>query len=146
MVAVDSVSETSFGNLEFPNTEFRYISSPLIQTYYSEVPDYMGTFYKLRYSNTNTYERSLFWWRKGKGSQVPCEFIHTTWSFSGRDHLSGQNKGLSLAGSSLRMREETYLIVTRNEISNKLFFFSFFVFVFIGLHPWHMEVPRLGVK
>ena len=146
MVAVDSVPETSFGNLEFPNTEFKYISSPLIQTYYSEVPDYMGTFYKLRYSNANTLERSLFWWRKGKGSQVPCEFIHTTWSFSGRDQLSGQNKGLSLAGSSLRMREETYLIVTRNEISNKLFFFSFFHFIFIGLHPWHMEVPRLGVK
>ena len=22
----------------------------------------------------------------------------------------------------------------------------FFFFVFLGLHPWHMEVPRLGVK
>ena len=22
----------------------------------------------------------------------------------------------------------------------------FFVFVFLRLHPWHMEVPRLGVK
>jgi len=26
------------------------------------------------------------------------------------------------------------------------FFFFFFVFVFLGLHPWHMEVPRLGVE
>ena len=26
-----------------------------------------------------------------------------------------------------------------------LFFFSFF-FCFLGPHPWHMEVPRLGVR
>ena len=27
------------------------------------------------------------------------------------------------------------------------FFFSFFgLFVFLGLHPWHMKVPRLGVE
>ena len=26
------------------------------------------------------------------------------------------------------------------------FFFSFFFFVFLGLYPWHMEVPRPGVK
>ena len=25
------------------------------------------------------------------------------------------------------------------------FLLLFFVFVFLGLHPWHMEVPRLGV-
>ena len=24
--------------------------------------------------------------------------------------------------------------------------FSFFFFCFSGMHPWHMEVPRLGVK
>ena len=24
--------------------------------------------------------------------------------------------------------------------------FSFFLFVFLGLHPWPMEVPRLGVE
>ena len=23
---------------------------------------------------------------------------------------------------------------------------DFFFFVFLGLHPWHIEVPRLGVK
>ena len=23
---------------------------------------------------------------------------------------------------------------------------SFFFFVFLGPHPWHMEVPRLGVE
>ena len=23
---------------------------------------------------------------------------------------------------------------------------SFLFFVFLGLHPWHMEVPRLGVE
>ena len=26
------------------------------------------------------------------------------------------------------------------------FFLSFFFFVFLGLNPWHVEVPRLGVK
>ena len=26
------------------------------------------------------------------------------------------------------------------------FFFFFGLFVFLGLHPWHMEVPRLGVQ
>ena len=26
------------------------------------------------------------------------------------------------------------------------FLFSFFLFCFLGLHPCHMEVPRLGVK
>ena len=26
-----------------------------------------------------------------------------------------------------------------------LFCFLFFFFVFLGPHPWHMEVPRLGV-
>ena len=35
-------------------------------------------------------------------------------------------------------------------ISDKIDFFSHFfkifvVVVFLGLHPWHMEVPRLGV-
>ena len=24
--------------------------------------------------------------------------------------------------------------------------YSPFVYLFLGLHPWHMEVPRLGVK
>ena len=24
--------------------------------------------------------------------------------------------------------------------------FLFFFFVFLGLYPWHMEVPRLGVE
>ena len=30
--------------------------------------------------------------------------------------------------------------------SSFFFFFFFFSFVFLGLHLWHMEVPRLGVK
>ena len=31
---------------------------------------------------------------------------------------------------------------------NHIWFFVFFcfVFVFLGLHTWHMEVPRLGVE
>ena len=31
----------------------------------------------------------------------------------------------------------------RNSYSNKILFYFF---VFLRLHPWHMEVPRLGVK
>ena len=27
-----------------------------------------------------------------------------------------------------------------------LLLFSFFFFVYLGPHPWHMEVPRLGVE
>jgi len=27
-----------------------------------------------------------------------------------------------------------------------LLFFFFFFFCFLGPHPWHMEVPRLGVQ
>ena len=26
------------------------------------------------------------------------------------------------------------------------FFFFVFVFVFVGPHPWHIEVPRLGME
>ena len=29
---------------------------------------------------------------------------------------------------------------------NFLFFFFFFFLVYLGQHPWHMEVPRLGVE
>ena len=29
---------------------------------------------------------------------------------------------------------------------NCFLFFFFLFFVFLGLHPWHMEVPRLGVE
>ena len=30
--------------------------------------------------------------------------------------------------------------------AHNFFFLSFFLFVFLGLHSWHMEVPRLGVE
>lgn len=33
-----------------------------------------------------------------------------------------------------------------NIISNKGFFFSLVFLLFLGLLPWHMEVPRLGVQ
>ena len=32
-----------------------------------------------------------------------------------------------------------------NEIENGCYFF-FFLLAFLGLHPWLMEVPRLGVQ
>ena len=38
----------------------------------------------------------------------------------------------------------------RREFSFYLFIYLFYLFVFLGLHPhlhpWHMAVPRLGVK
>ena len=27
-----------------------------------------------------------------------------------------------------------------------LLYFFIYLFVFLGLHPWHMEIPRLGVQ
>ena len=32
------------------------------------------------------------------------------------------------------------------EISSYVLLFSYFLFVFLGLHPWPIEVPRLGVE
>ena len=32
------------------------------------------------------------------------------------------------------------------ENSQKLHFFLFCFFCFLGLHPWHMKVPRLGME
>ena len=31
-------------------------------------------------------------------------------------------------------------------ISIRLYFILFYLSIFLGLHPWHVEVPRLGVK
>ena len=41
------------------------------------------------------------------------------------------------------LKFEFYMIVTKYY---SLFDFFFFFFGFPGLHLWHMEVPRLGVK
>ena len=52
---------------------------------------------------------------------------------------------LSLPGSSERKLSSSY----RNaEYFSFLFsfFFLFFLLIFLGLHPRHMEVPRLGVQ
>ena len=35
-----------------------------------------------------------------------------------------------------------YLVTAFSRILHLIFFFVFF----LGLHPWHMEVPRLGVE
>ena len=34
----------------------------------------------------------------------------------------------------------------RTRILTQVFFFFFVFLSFLGLHPWHMEVPRLGVE
>jgi len=44
---------------------------------------------------------------------------------------------LSWLGGGARFQRFTQLVN---------FSFFLFLFVFLGLHPWHMEVPRLGVK
>ena len=40
------------------------------------------------------------------------------------------------------------LLITSSEQIHTtfFFFFLFFLLVFLGLHPWHMEVSRLGVE
>ena len=45
---------------------------------------------------------------------------------------------ISLSGNHFEVGSETRLRECKNDT---LFYF----FVFLGLHPWHMEVPRLGV-
>ena len=35
---------------------------------------------------------------------------------------------------------------TATQATEVRFFFFFFCLVFLGVHPWHMEVTRLGVK
>ena len=32
-----------------------------------------------------------------------------------------------------------------SQLSFLIDFYLFFIFVLLGPHPWHMEVPRLGV-
>ena len=42
------------------------------------------------------------------------------------------------------VREGSKIVLTRLSLSLSLFFFFFFL-CFLGLHPKHVEVPRLGV-
>ena len=49
------------------------------------------------------------------------------------------------ANSSAKQGGEAGLDPTLPERPDFLFLFFFFL-IFLGLHPWHMEVPRLGVK
>ena len=39
-----------------------------------------------------------------------------------------------------------YVIANKKVVWFCIFIFIFLSFVFLGLHPWHMEVPRLGVE
>ena len=44
------------------------------------------------------------------------------------------------------MSEHLMIIYVSIFIINMHLTFLFFVFCFLGPHPWHMEVPRLGVQ
>ena len=37
-------------------------------------------------------------------------------------------------------------VIRHREEKDYFFLFVFLSFVFLGSHPWHMEVPRLGVE
>ena len=60
--------------------------------------------------------------------------------------------GFLLVFLSLKQIGKINFIVFQRNISfpffKKIFLFILFLFkkIFLGLHPWHMEVPRLGVK
>ena len=67
----------------------------------------------------------------------------------GRILISGK---MGVGGQVGEWKERT-LVGPRRTLNDKVsgmwFFFCFvfcFVFVFLGLHTWHMEVPRLGVQ
>ena len=36
--------------------------------------------------------------------------------------------------------------LTKQRFMEKRVILFFWSFIFLGLHPWHMEVPRLGIK
>ena len=53
-----------------------------------------------------------------------------------------------LGGESIVIKEVKLNLIFSEELSDfpVLFIYLFFgLFVFLGPHPWHMEVPRLGV-
>ena len=39
-----------------------------------------------------------------------------------------------------------HLAVASDAFNSKIIYMYLFVFFFLGLHSWHMEVPRLGVE
>ena len=51
-----------------------------------------------------------------------------------------------VTGLILHSAQDTRLRVWALYLKKKNFFFFAFFLVFIGLHPWHIEVPRLGVE
>ena len=59
---------------------------------------------------------------------------------------------MMLAGVDVKMNlsitEQTYLKVQRESslLDETLFIFYYLIFVFLGLHPRHIEAPRLGVQ
>ena len=68
-------------------------------------------------------------------------------------HLSTCGMGLPSEFQFVRhsLKDAKFINVCGGNFSNLSFFFSFFSsflssFCFLGPHPWHMEVPGLGVK
>ena len=77
--------------------------------------------------------------------------MYGIWNFS----QIFQNLGLWISFRKLRDNMESrcknvarvffWAIISKASKEFFFFFFFFFVFCFLRLHPWHMEVPRLGV-
>ena len=63
-------------------------------------------------------------------------------------HVKSKNFKLTVAESRMMVVKGLEVGQTRRRCKKcKLSGFSFFLFnIFLGLHLWHMEVPRLGVK
>ena len=57
-----------------------------------------------------------------------------------------KKKRQNAGGSDLVRYEELMLEKTESRATRATsFFFLFWSFVLLGPHPWHVEVPRLGV-
>ena len=88
-------------------------------------------------------KQEVRWGRSGSGGHMP--------PFSERPLLSlpaqgGWGRGVPHTQRSLRRQTLQGHPQSLYPVSQTLISFSFFFFIFLLSHPWHMEVPGLGVK
>ena len=69
-------------------------------------------------------------------SSVGC--THGTWKFPGQGLNPSNSSDLSYSSDNPRS-------LTARPLGNSCIVFYSFFFVFLRLHLWHMEVPRVGV-
>ena len=71
--------------------------------------------------------------------------FHQGWEVL-RENLETKLKMLYMYSSSVKIFEHKQITSATYVCWLKFFLFFFFFFVFFGSHPWHMEIPRLGVE